>query len=356
MTIEPFRARGDEPSFRRDYALPPGNSFLRTLTARAVASIRRIPAVQVAAEMWPSDKLVAQILTRAATSPAMTTVTGWAAELAQRVVADGLEALGPASAGAEVMKRSLVLTFDGAGSISAPGLPLDFSGVSAFVAEGQPIRVYDGALTPALLNPYKLAAIVVLTREMLESSNAEKLIGDSMVIAAGRSLDEVLFDANPASAARPAGLRNGIAVLTASNSTDAWEAAFEDVSNLIGAVAPVGGRGPYILVASPGRAVGMGMRFEGNDNFVVLASAAVGNDLYAIAPTALVAALSPEPEIETSKGGTLHMEKTTPLPVGTAAPHRSLFQTDSIALKIRWPVSWVLRDPRGFAWVTPSWK
>jgi hypothetical protein len=33
-----------------------------------------------------------------------------------------------------------------------------------------------------------------------------------------------------------------------------------------------------------------------------------------------------------------------------------LFQTDSIALKMRWPVTWALRDPRGVAWTTPNWK
>ena len=47
---------------------------------------------------------------------------------------------------------------------------------------------------------------------------------------------------------------------------------------------------------------------------------------------------------------------TAPQPAGTMGPSRSLFQTDSLALKMRWPVSWALRDPRGFAWLTPAWK
>ena len=45
--------------------------------------------------MWPSD-----LVLRAATAPAMTSAAGWAAELVQTLVADGLRALGPASAGA----------------------------------------------------------------------------------------------------------------------------------------------------------------------------------------------------------------------------------------------------------------
>jgi hypothetical protein len=31
---------------------------------------------------------------------------------------------------------------------------------------------------------------------------------------------------------------------------------------------------------------------------------------------------------------------------------RSYFQTDSVGLKLRWPISWALRDPRGVAFLT----
>ena len=79
---------------------------------------------------------------------------------------------------------------------------------------------------------------------MVDSSNAEALIGDALMRAAGRMLDEVLFDANPESAARPAGLRNGVAALTASTNTDPIQAVFEDAAALINSLAPVAGNGP----------------------------------------------------------------------------------------------------------------
>jgi hypothetical protein len=55
------------------------------------------------------------------------------------------------------------------------------------------------------------------------------------------------------------------------------------------------------------------------------------------------------------------MEGATPLPIVStggvaAAPARSTWQTDSVAVKVRWPATWALRDPRGFAWLTPAWK
>src|SRR5580765_4967582 len=120
MTVVEFHKRRGEspPMFRRDM---PGNIFLRFLTARVIADIFHTPVASIIESCYPSDRLLAAIVERAASAPAMTTVTGWAAELAIRVVADALEALGPASAGAELLKRGLVLSFDGSGSISAPG-------------------------------------------------------------------------------------------------------------------------------------------------------------------------------------------------------------------------------------------
>jgi hypothetical protein len=353
------RTRDDTPAFRSVLPLSQGNSFVRILTARALASLHRLRGVtpaDVAEKLWPNDRIVEHWLGRAATAPAMTSVPGWAAELAQRVVSDAIEALGPASAGAQVLKHCTVLNWNGAGSIAAPGFVAEF-GNAGWVAEGNPIPVRQLAAGPAILNPHKLGAIAVLTREMMESSNAEALISDALVRAAGRMLDEVLFDANAEDAARPKGLRNGIATLTASNNSDAFGAVFEDTAAVINALAPVAGAGPYILVTSPGRAVSMSFRqpnVAGN-NLIVLGSSAVTNDMLAIAPAALVAALSPEPEIETANAASIHMD-TVPQAVGTAGPHRSMFQTDSIAIKVRWPVTWALRDPRGFAWLTPSWK
>jgi hypothetical protein len=339
-------------SFQPDLSLPGGNSFVRLVTAQVIAQVQGRRVVDVVAERYPSDRV-----TRAAATPAMTSVAGWAAELAQRMVADNLKALGPASAAAEIFRNSLVLNFDGFGSISAPGFVAEF-GNAGFVAEGQPIPVRQLAASPALLSPHKLAVIAVLTREMIESSNAEALVEDTLTRAAGRMLDEVLFDANPGDAARPPGLRSGIAASTPSSNTSTSEAFYEDMAVLFNELAPVAGNGPYILVMSPGRAMMFNARNSGvptGTNVIVLGSSAVINDVLAIAPAALVAAFSPQPEIETSKAATLVMD-TAPGAAGTMGPERSMFQTDTQAIKLRWPVTWALRDPRGFAWITPSWK
>jgi len=334
-----------------------GNTFTRLLTARTIASLTRRSAGEVASILWPSDRLSAQMIERAATAPAMTTVTGWAAELAQRLVADMVEALSATSVGAQMLRDALLVSFDNYGVVSVPGLIADVTD-AAWVAEGDPIPVNQMPVAPAILNPYKVSSIAVLTREMIESSNAEALVGNALTRAAGLALDAVLFDANPATAARPAGLRNGIAALTASSNTDFMEAFGEDIATLLNGVATVGGAGPYGLIANVGRAAGMAMRFIMNiPNVNVYGTPAAGTALMAVALPAIAAAISTDPEIEASKAATLHMSDT-PAVVGpaTSAPHKSMWQTDSIAVKVRWPASWTLRDPRGVAWLTPAWK
>jgi hypothetical protein len=348
----PWNEKAEE-LFRRE-PLTKSNSFVRLAAARALEAFSKKSFASIVTRHWPNDRVL-DYVARAPSAPAMTSVAGWAAELAQTVVYDALEALGPASSAAELFRHGLVLSFDGAGAISCPGFVAEF-GNAGFVAEGLPIPVQQRTLGIATLNPHKLCGIAVLTEEMMESSNLEALIGDVAVKAAGRMLDEVLYDANPGDASRPRGLRYGVANLTPSNATDLLEACLEDVTALINAVAPVGGNGPYALIASPGRAMVLRSKLVGHDEkqLLILGSSAVINDVLCVAPAALVAALSPDPEIESTSAGTVVMD-TAPGAAGTMA-EKGLFQTRSVAIKMRWPVTWALRDPRGFAWLTPVWK
>ena len=60
------------------------------------------------------------------------------------------------------------------------------------------------------------------------------------------------------------------------------------------------------------------------------------------------------PRFEVSDQATLHMEDTAPLPIvdGTpATPVRSLWQTDSLALRLILPMNWTIRRPGMVAWI-----
>jgi hypothetical protein len=135
---------------------------------------------------------------------------------------------------------------------------------------------------------------------------------------------------------------------------------FEDVNAVVGAVAAVGGRGPFYLISGAGHMSSMKGRFDfegtADSTMIPVISAAVGNDLICVAAQAIAAAVDPTPDVETADAGVLVMD-TAPGAAGTTGSgEKSLFQTDTIAIKSRWPVSWVLRDSRGVAWLTPGWK
>jgi hypothetical protein len=338
---------------------PGRNLFTRALTVRALASLHRQNVRAVAAEMWPDDRALLQMVTRATSTSATTTVSGWAMELAHKIVNDTLDAMGAASAAAEVMQQSLVLEWNGAGQITAPGFVASANNAS-FVQEGNPIPVRQLSETGAVLNPFKLAALAALSREMMESSNAEKLIADVIVRSCGLALDSVFFGSGAATSAQPAGIRNGIAALTPSASADPFGAFFEDMAQLLNAVSAVGGNGPFILVGNAGRMASAQARYakeEGETPSVMfMASSAVGADVLAIAPQALVCAISAEPEVDVTPAATLVMD-TSPGPAhAPGSGMKSMWQTDSFAVKVRWPCCWSLRSSAACAWVTPSWK
>jgi hypothetical protein len=341
--------------FKQDpLVLPEGNLFKRTLTAKVIGMYRNVRPEDVAASMWPNDRTLAALY-KAATAPAMTTVPGWAQELAAKHVADSVEALGAYSAALDIFKSGLVLTWDRYGLISVPGFVAS-AGNAGFVAEGDPIPVRQLANGAQALQPYKVASIAVLTMEMLESSNAEALITDTLVKSAGLAIDAAFFDDSAATAARPAGIRNGIAAQAPSSDADSFGGFYEDISTLMQIVGQVGGKGPYYVASSIGRTASMRARWlEEADYIRSIMSPSIGADMIAVAPQAIAVALDPDPDIELSSAATLVMDDA-PTEAGGGLAERSLFQTASNAIKVRWPVSWLLRDPRGVAWLTPAWK
>jgi hypothetical protein len=349
-----------EGTFRRE---PPpivreGNLCSRALLVNTRASLHRCSAVEIAAKLFPNDRSLMQLVTRATSNPAMTSVLGWAAELVHKIVADTLEVMGAASGAADVMKACFTLAWDGAGIISVPAFVAS-ANFAGFVQEGQPIPVYQLSEAPIQLQPHKVATIATLTREMVEGSNAESIISDALSRSTGLALDAVFFGSAAATAAAPAGILNGVAPLTASTNTDSYGGFAEDVSALINAVSAVGGKGPYLFIGSPGRITTMRMHYATGENpidYDVIMSNAVGNNLVVIAPKALSAVIDANPTIETSNAATLVMDTAPGTPGQTGYSEKEMWQTDSLAIKVRWPVTWAVRNLAAVAYLTPLWK
>src|SRR5262249_23036618 len=90
----------------------------------------------------------------------------------------------------------------------------------------------------------------------------------------------------------------------------------------------------------------------GDLTFPVLMSGAIPvGTVLIITLTAIACSVQP-PAIDAAKSVSVVEDDAAPQPPGTAGPHRSLFQTDSLALRVKLPVTWVARDPAGVAFVT----
>jgi hypothetical protein len=128
------------------------------------------------------------------------------------------------------------------------------------------------------------------------------------------------------------------------------EAAASDIGNLFGAIAaagidPIGA----VLVAGPAVA-GRLMALLGDSEIpILMTNGLTDKTLAAISPAAVASGYTSAPTVEISKDTTLHMEAATPAelvasPSTVAAPQRSLFQTNAMALKVRANAAWAIQS------------
>jgi hypothetical protein len=270
-----------------------------------------------------------------------------------RISVSFLDALVPMSAGAALLRAGIGLNFNGSAQISAPSVALPNA---SFVAEAAPISVQKAPSAAATLTPHKLAAIVTLSRELLEAGSAEDLVRAALVEATGPALDAILFDANAATTTRPAGLLAGITPLAASAATEKSEAAADDLAQLALATASVGGNGNVVLVGSPDTMAAIKTRLPQTPDWPTFVSASLPpKTVIMVATNAIVSAIEGAPVVDASPHAEIHFE-TVPQEIVTAAgtvatPVASIYQDDTLALRLRWSLTWALRSSAGIAWV-----
>jgi hypothetical protein len=313
-------------------------------------------AERVARMAWPNDQLTMGLVQRAATTPAITPDAAWAGPLATLRVQELLKNLGPLSIGSELLQRGIVLTFDGNFQINVPGITVDAK-YAGFVGEGQPIPVHQLAVTGgAILQPRKFATIVTLTREMIVSSNAQELVQAVLVDAIAASLDIHLFDNTAGDATRPAGLLYGAKVETPTTG-GGLNAMWDDLALLASDVTPFGGL-DIVYVTDPASSTKLTFQMGPQFKIPVYASNGVpAKTLICLAPNALCSASDPAPRIDASRDAAQHMEDATPAQLVTtggvmAVPIKSMFQLDSVSIRLVMFVAWATRAPGAIAYMS----
>jgi hypothetical protein len=316
------------------------------------------PAEEIAKALWNHDDVTPMVL-RAVSSPATTTTSTWAANLAQTAVGDFISSLVPLSAASSLFSVAPKISLDGINSISFPSRsgPIDPAAV-VWVAQGAAIPVGQMALTSVTLGPtHKLAIITAMTRETAEHSSGETVLTTLLKESAALALDASLFSTTAGTADRPAGLLAGISALTASASTDLDVAMAADLAALANAISD--DTAGIAIVGHPAQINAIRLR-RGSTfpaDIPIWPSLGVAEGVViAVDPAAVVSGFGAEPEITSSKEA---LEATTPLQISSgtqgsgvlATPTRSLFQTDCIAVRLILRATWALRAPGGVAWI-----
>ena len=171
----------------------------------------------------------------------------------------------------------------------------------------------------------------------------------------GVSIDKLFFDATDTDGVRPAGLRYGTAALATAGSTTMQE----DLTTLGAAVAPkASSLEDIVYVASPDLALKIAIALPNLKIPVISTAGFSAGTIAAMVPSALAVTASPEIRFDVSDATGLHMDdspsqiSTVGTPNTVAAPVRSLWQTDTKALRLIFEVDWKWRASGAIAWMT----
>jgi HK97 family phage prohead protease len=357
----------------------PGYLYIRHCVGVAVAHVTKKPLDQVMHERygqygdWDATKGVHEWYVRAATAPATSTTVGWAAELATTMYGDYIESLMPGGIYGPLSGRGFRTTLGRYAQISMPSRVATPTVAGSFVLEGAAIPVRQAAFAAVTLGLKKMAVIVSYTREIAEHSTPQieqilrQLIQDDTQIA----VDTVLIDATAVSATRPAGLRSGVAATTAT-AGGGFNALVGDIKALVGVLAAANSLRSPVWIMNPVQAISIGLTQNAGGAFpfqpeinnktlqgfpVIVSSTVTAGMVILLDAADFMSVSGDDPRFDVSDQATLHFDDTTPLQISTtgspntvAAPVRSMFQTDSLALRMILPMNWAMRRAGVVAW------
>jgi HK97 family phage major capsid protein/HK97 family phage prohead protease len=359
----------------------PGYLFMRHMVAKIVAYTKKISLDAALQERYGNygdfevTRAVNDVFTRAATAPATMTTPGWADTLATTTYGEFLDLLYPGSIYGPLSSRGFRANLGRFAVLSMPTRVATPTVAGSFVAEGAPIPVRQAAFAPITIGLKKMAVISSYTREIAEHSNPQiegilrQLIGEDTQIA----IDTVLIDINPATSVRPAGLRNGVTGLTPT-AGGGFTALIGDIKQMLAVLAAANSLRTPVWIMNPVQSNAIALTATANGVFpfkqeidgnmlqgypLIVSSTMPAGTVLLLDAADFMSVSGDDPRFEVSDQATLHYEDTTPLqlttgPQGTAVvatPTRSMFQTDSLALRMILPMNWAMRRTGVIAWI-----
>lgn len=340
---------------------PAGHKAMATMACLVKSHMDKMAPMDVAKHYY-KDEPEMEILVRAATAPATMTDADWAQPLVRDTWGEFMDLIRDISVYPRLPGAQY--DFDSYGRITLPKNIGRGKLNGSFVGEGAPIPVREGAYGSTELTPKKMAVISTFTREIgMHSMPAiQSLIQNQMLEDTAETLDALYLDANARTTVRPAGMQD-VTETGAGNINAASGATVADI--IADTIAMVGrmieartGNGavwimnPLLILslrnkqdAASGEFVFRSEIASGTfQGYPVITSQNVPTGTVWLQSNGGVAFGNDyAPTIEVSDQATIVFDDTAPdqvLPDTNTMPTRSMFQTDSIAVKMRAGLDW----------------
>ncbi len=336
--------------------------IVRAGVCQLLAHLTNASIEKVLEDRYPGHEATS-IVTKTAVAVATTTTSGWASQLVQTAMGEFLALLPPNTIYPALRDMGISLTFGpNSGSIKIPFSSSTTALAGGFVLEGDPIPVGRMTLDSITLTPTKFGIIVPMTKEAMRYTNPalEAIVREELLARTAIKLDTLLVDSTASSATRPAGLLNGVSALTPYGGGD-YQAFLEDIKTLLAPFDTANAGRKIALLMNPRQVRNVRMMAGPNSSgfgwanqfladFRIIASTVVeAGTVIAVDAADFATSTGDTPLFEASDQATIHMDDSpspisaTGTPNTVAAPVRSMFQTNSVALKMTMDVFWAMR-------------
>lgn len=342
-----------------------GQNYTRMVIAKTLARIDDVSAVGIAHRRWgqSNPNLVGSI--KAAVAGGGTDAGEWGAELVHidRYTGDFINYLYSRTVFDKLPLREVPANVNIAGQ--------DGAATGYWVGQSKSVPLSKADFMDVSLAPLKVAALAVVSKELLRDSSpsAEKLVRDALVEASAQRVDQTFLGAAAASnGVSPAGILNGVSA-GASAGADV-DGVIADVKALYAAfIAANNADGlQFVTTQSLAKALGLMQNALGNwafpgisanggsllgDPLVAGGNVGVGDlillkpsDIYKIGDRGVEVSLSTEAAIQMDDAPNGASDTPT---ANTSVV--SMFQTDSVAIKVVRPLNFAKRRASAVAYI-----
>jgi len=347
-----------------------GQAFTRMVIAKAVGQLEGISPLVIAEKRWGRSNPTLVALIKTAVAGGGSGSSEWGAELVAadaRFTGDFIEYL------------NSMTVFDRLGLREVPANVTikgqDGAATGYWVGQSKPIPTSAQSFSTVSLTPLKVAALAVVSNELLRDSTpaAEQLVRDAIVEACSQRIDTTFFSTSALSAGvSPAGILNGLAAgSSAGVDADGLRAdikalyasfiAAKNASGLKLVMNPALAKAIQLLTNALGMTEFPGITQNGgtllgdtvvtgdniNANHIILLKP---TDIYRIADTGIQVSISREAMIEMDDSPT----GASDTPAGASTAMVSMFQSESTALKVVRPVNFQLRRAGAVAYISDA--